>query len=164
MASLADAAVRNRIEDLASRLPGNVVIFRAPSAWRPRAVRHILVPIGGRVVHNALRARLLNGLQRRVDGELIVRYLLVLPASTPEQERTRRMRLWSRLVTDETSAQSHVQVVLNDDIAAAILDAASQADLVVLGLNRPDRKRRVFGPLTVRVIQDVRSAVMAIGQ
>ncbi len=164
MASLADAAVRRRIEDLASRLPGNVVIFRAPSQWRPRAVRRILVPIGGRVVHNALRARLLNGLHRRADDELVVRYLLVLPTSTAEQERIWTKRLWSRLVTDETSAQSQVQVVLNDDVTTAILDAASETDLVVLGLNKPDRKRRVFGPLTVRVIQDVRCAVMAIGQ
>jgi amino acid transporter len=164
MASLADAAVRRRIEDLASRLPGNVVIFRAPSVWRPRTVRHVLVPIGGRVVHNALRARLLNGLHRRVDGELTIHYLLVLPASTPEQERIRVRRLWSHLVTDETSARSEVQVVLGDDVASAILDAASQTDLVVLGLNKPDRRRRVFGPLSIRVIQEVRSAVMAIGQ
>jgi nucleotide-binding universal stress UspA family protein len=57
-----------------------------------------------------------------------------------------------------------VQVVLGDDVASAILDAASQTDLVVLGLNKPDRRRRVFGPLSIRVIQEVRSAVMAIGQ
>jgi APA family basic amino acid/polyamine antiporter len=164
MASLADADVRGRIEDLASRLPGNVVIFRAPSPWRPRAVRRVLVPIGGRVVHNALRARLLNGLQQRVEGELTVQYLLVLPAATGEQERLRVKRLWSRLVTDETSARSDVQVALNDDVASAILEAAAETDLVVLGLNRPDRRRRVFGPLTVRVIQGVHTAVMAIGQ
>ena len=164
MASLSDPAVRGRIEDLASRLPGNVVIFRAPSQWRPRAVHHVLVPIGGRVVHNALRARLLNGLHRRADGDLTIQYLLALPVSTTEQERVRTRDLWSRLVTDETSARSDVQVVLEDDIASAILNAASQTDLVVLGLNRPDRKRRVFGPISIRVIQDVRSAVMAIGQ
>jgi amino acid transporter len=53
MASLADDAVRGRLEDLATRLPGNVVIFRGPRHWQPRAVRRVLVPIGGRVVHNA---------------------------------------------------------------------------------------------------------------
>jgi APA family basic amino acid/polyamine antiporter len=164
MASLADAAVRSRIEDLASRLPGNVVIFRAPGQWRPRGVRRVLVPIGGRVVHNALRARLLNGLRRRVDGEMIVRYLRVLPTSTPEEERLRTRRLWSRLVTDETSAGSEVQVALNDDVGSAILEAASETDLVVLGLNKPDRQRRVFGSLSVRVIEHVHTAVMAIGQ
>lgn len=164
MASLTDDAVRRRLEDLASRLPGNVIIFRAPSGWRPREVRRVLVPIGGRVVHNALRARLLNGLHRRVDAELTVQYLLVLPTSTTEEERLRAERLWSRLVTDETSAQSEVHVVLNDDVASAILDVAKEEDLVVLGLNKPDPRRRVFGSLTTRLVQETTGAVMVIGQ
>ncbi len=164
MASLADDRVRGQLEDLASRLPGNVIIFRAPSDWRPRAVRHVLVPIGGRVVHNALRARLLNGLQRRVDAELIVQYLLVLSPSTTEEARLRAERLWTRLVTDETSARSEVHVVLHDDVASAILEVAREKDLVVLGLNKPDPKRRVFGRLTTRLVQEMTGAVVVIGQ
>lgn len=164
MANLADTSIRGRLEDLASRLSGNVVIFRAPRDWHPRSVHNVLVPIGGRVVHNALRARLLNGLRRRVDGELIVRYLLVLPMSTSEKERQRAERLWSRLVTDETSANSQVNAVLNDDVASAISDAAAAADLVVFGLNKPDPTRRVFGSLTTRIIRNIKCAVMVIGQ
>lgn len=164
MASLADDVVRGQLEDLASRLPGNVIIFRAPSDWRPRAVRHVLVPIGGRVVHNALRARLLNGLQRRIDAELVVQYLLVLPPSTTEEARLRAERLWAKLVTDETSARSEVHVVLNDDVASAILEVARETDLVVLGLNKPDPKRRVFGRLTTRLVLEMTGAVVVIGQ
>jgi APA family basic amino acid/polyamine antiporter len=164
MADLGNADVRGRLENLASRLPGNVVIFRAPPGWQPRAVRRVLIPIGGRVVHNALRARLLNGLRRRVDGPLAVTYLLVLPVSAGEQERLRMEQLWSQLVTDETSARSHVVAVRHDDVAQAILTLAADMDLVVLGLNRPDPRRRVFGPLTTRLVQDLSSAVMVIGQ
>jgi len=69
MASLQDDAVRERLEGLISRLPGNVMILRASEKWRPRAVQRVLVPIGGRVGHNALRARLLYGLQSRGDAE-----------------------------------------------------------------------------------------------
>lgn len=164
MASLSDDKVRHQLEDLASRLPGNVIIFRAPSGWRPREVRHVLVPIGGRVVHNALRARLLHGLQRRVEAELTVQYLLVLPTTTTEEQRLRAERLWSRLVTDETSARSEVHVVRSDDVASAILDVAKEKDLVVLGLNKPEPKRRVFGSLTTRLVQETTGAVMVIGQ
>ncbi len=164
MTNLTDAAVRGRLEDLASQLPGNVVIFRAPRGWHPRSVHNVLVPIGGRVVHNALRARLLNGLRRRIDGELMVRYLIVLPVSTSEKERQRTERLWSRLVTDETSANSQVSAILNDDVASAISDAAEAADIVVFGLNTPNPKTRVFGSLTTRVVQNIKCAVMVIGQ
>jgi APA family basic amino acid/polyamine antiporter len=164
MAGLENPEMRRRLEDLASRLPSNVVIFRAPPSWQPRSVRRVLVPIGGRVVHNALRARLLNGLRRRVEGELAVTYLLVLPLSASDQERSQTERLWSRLVTDETFARSRVLAVRNDDVAQAILVTASEMDLVVLGLNRPDPRRRVFGPVTTRLVQDISCAVMVIGQ
>jgi APA family basic amino acid/polyamine antiporter len=164
MTDLTDADVRGRLENLASRLTGNVVIFRAPQGWHPRSVHNVLVPIGGRIVHNALRARLLNGLRRRVDGELMVRYLLVLPVSTSEKERQRAERLWSRLATDETPANLQVSAVLNDDVASAISDAADMADLVVFGLNTPDPTRRVFGSLTTRVVRNIKCAVMVIGQ
>jgi nucleotide-binding universal stress UspA family protein len=73
-------------------------------------------------------------------------------------------QLWSQLVTDETSASSRVLAVRNDNVAQAILALAAETDLVVLGLNRPDPRRRVFGPLTTRLVQDISSAVMVIGQ
>jgi len=36
----------------------------------------------------------------------------------------------SYLVTDETPARSEVQVVVNDEVASAVLDAASEKDLI----------------------------------
>ena len=164
MTDLADQAVRNRLENLASRLPGNVVIFRAPEHWHPRNLRKILVPIGGRVVHNALRARLLQGLNRRVEGDFLVEYLLILPTKAKDRERRHVEQLWSKLVTDEISTRFQVQVTRSDDVATAILEAAADADLVVLGLNQTNPKRKVFGAITTRVVQNSDTAVMVIGQ
>jgi len=115
-------------------------------------------------MHNALRARLLNGLRRRVDGTLVVTYLLVLPLSASDHQRERTERLWSQLVSDETTARSEVRTIRHADVAEAILATAAQMDLVVLGLNRPDPRRRVFGPLTTRLVQEISGAVMVIGQ
>jgi nucleotide-binding universal stress UspA family protein len=57
-----------------------------------------------------------------------------------------------------------VVAVRHDDVAQAILTLAADMDLVVLGLNRLDSRRRVFGPLTTRLVRDISSAVMVIGQ
>ena len=164
MSNLADDEVRKGLETLVQRLTGNVVIFRSPPQWYPRAVRRVLVPIGGRIVHNALRARLLQGLHRRVDDELEVYYLSVVPTGTTEQECQRIKRLWSTLVTDETRARSHVNTIQSDDVSSAIREAAEHVDLLVLGLNSADPRKHVFGSLTTRVVQDVDCAVMVIGQ
>jgi len=164
MANLSDDTVRQRLESLASRLPGNVVIFRAPPAWHPRNVCRVLVPIGGRVVHNALRARLLNGMVRRIGQELNILYLLVLPTATGDRERHQAEQLWTHLVSDETRAQAQVRVLLNDSIPDAILAAAESCDLVLLGLNKTGSQRRVFGSITTQVVQELQNAVMVIGQ
>jgi APA family basic amino acid/polyamine antiporter len=166
MASLQDDAVRARLEGLISRLPGNVMILRASEKWSPRAVQRVLVPIGGRVGHNALRARLLYGLQRRVDveGGLDIHYLMVMPTSTSEHEQGRIKRLWESLITDETRARFVVDIVLDDHVAHAIEQASHDMDLLVLGLNKSDPRKRVFGRLTTQVVQMVKCAVVVIGQ
>jgi APA family basic amino acid/polyamine antiporter len=166
MASLQDDVVRERLEGLVCRLPGNVMILRAPEKWSPRAVKHVLVPIGGQVGHNALRARLLYGLQRRVDAKdgLDIHYLMVLSTSTTEHEMARAKHLWESLITDETQAKFTVDTVLSDDVAHAISQASADMDLLVLGLNKSDPKRRVFGRLTTKVVQMVQCAVVVIGQ
>ena len=166
MASLQDDAVRARLEGLISRLPGNVMILRAAQSWSPRAVQRVLVPIGGRVGHNALRARLLYGLQRRVDAEdgLDIHYLMVMPTSTSEPEQVRIKRLWENLITDETRARFVVDIALDDHVAHAIEQASHDMDLLVLGLNKSDPRKRVFGRLTTQVVQKVKCAVVVIGQ
>jgi len=166
MASLQDDETRQRLEGLVSRLPGNVMILRAPQHWSPRAVKRVLVPIGGQVGHNALRARLLYGLQRRVDVQagLDVHYVMVLPTSTSEHELNRVKHLWEGLITDETKARFQINTVLSDDVAEAIAEASTGMDLLVLGLNKSDPKKRVFGRLTTQVVQKVRCAVVVIGQ
>lgn len=166
MASLQDDAVRLRLEGLISRLPGNVMILRASKQWKPRTVRRVLVPIGGRAAHNALRARLLYGLDRRVDTEegLDVHYLIVMPTSTTEPALRHTKRLWKSLITDETRARFVVDIVLDDDVAHAIEQSSEDMDLLVLGLNKSDPRKRVFGRLTTKVVQKVRCAVVVIGQ
>ena len=166
MASLEDDALRARLEGLIGRLPGNVMILRASETWRPRAVQRVLVPIGGQVGHNALRARLLYGLQRRVVAEdgLDIHYLLVMPRSTSSNEQGRIKRLWESLITDETRARCVVDIVLDDHVARAIEQASQDMDLLVLGLNTSNPKKRVFGRLTTQVVQKVGCAVVVIGQ
>ncbi len=165
MASLVDDAVRARLEGLISRLRANVMILRASEAWNPRVVRRVLVPIGGQVGHNALRARLLHGLQRRVEAAdgLDIHYLMVMPTSTSARALRRIKRLWENLITDETRARFTVDIVLDNHVAHAIEQASHGMDLLVLGLNKSDPRKRVFGRLTTQVVQKVKCAVVVIG-
>ncbi|MCO5165727.1 MAG: amino acid permease [Planctomycetes bacterium] len=164
MSSLSDPAVRARLEDFAGRMPGNLAILRAAPGWQPALVRRVLVPMGGRGVNNALRARLLTALHGASDDALEVRYLVVVPPGTTEARRAALADVWTELVKEESEARSTVEVVEGADVAGLVLARAADSDLLVLGINRVDRSRRVFGPVITRLVDDAPGAVMVIGQ
>lgn len=152
MSELSDAALRGNLEGLASRFTCNVVVFRVPPAWRPESVRRVLVPIRGGGAHSALRARVFASLRHRSAPDMEVEYLLVLSARTTPAERVRRERAYISMMRTEATRSPAVKTVLADDIGAAIVAAADGCDLLILGLSRVDRARRVFSETTRRVI------------
>ncbi|NJL72886.1 MAG: hypothetical protein HC888_15710 [Candidatus Competibacteraceae bacterium] len=98
MSNLGDEALHDRIESLAAELPGNLAILRAPAGWHPQDVGRVLVPLGGRGVHNALRARLLTALSHRYGrAGFEIRYLIVVPPQTSKKERDRLFNMWTDL-------------------------------------------------------------------
>lgn len=164
MAGLQDTRIRARLEGLADQLPGHIMILRAPPGWQPRTLRRVLIPAGGRVVHNVLRARLIGGLKSRAVQLPSFFYLLVLKADTSEPKVAHHQDLWQQLAREESGGEADVQVVRGDDITAEIARAAADVDLVVLGLNQVHGRHRTFGTIVTRVIDQVGTAVIIIGQ
>ncbi len=164
MSKLSDSALRGHLESLVSRLPCNVVIFRCPEQFQPESVRRALVPLRGIGTHNALRARLLSSLRHRAASEMQVEYLLVLPASTSDAARARQERQQTAELRAQAGVQGVVRTVLSDDVGAAIAMAAQDCDLLILGLSRRDRSRRVFAEMTRKLIADTQCAALVISE
>jgi len=164
MSRLSDSALRGHLERLVSRLSCNVVIFRCPDKFQPKLVRRALVPIRGIGTHSALRARLLSSLRHRAASEMEVEYLLVLPADTSDAARARQERLQTAELRAQAGVQGAVRTVLSDDVGAAISEAARDCDLLILGLSRVDRSRRVFAEMTRKVIADTECATLVISE
>ncbi len=164
MWDVSDDATHQRLEKLLESLPGNVAVLRSPPNWEPLSARHILVPLGGRGVHNALRARLLTALAQRIPDTVRVTYLIVVPESASEKERKNLQRTWRRLITDESRAESSIEIQSGNDPAAVIPKAASDADLVILGLGRRGGDQPIFGRLINEVLIKTETPVLVIGQ
>ena len=98
------------LEDLMSRVEGDVVILRAPSNWNVDQVRKILVPSGGRRDQSPIRARLIGNLCRTAPRE--VTYLRVLPTTTDAATERRARRELRKLARDEAPDDSTVEVHL----------------------------------------------------
>jgi len=163
LADLESASARARIEQLANHIDSNLVLLKATPGFQPRQVRRILVPIGGKGVHNALRARLITGLHRDAEVDVEVLYLLVVPAATPLPVAEQFQRVHRELVRDEARRVPRtVEVVRSDDVIGAIADTTHRCDLLVLGLAQTGKGDRVIGRISGPIIARTQCAVMLV--
>jgi nucleotide-binding universal stress UspA family protein len=140
-----------RIESLLGMLDANVVVLRSRADWRLSDVQHILIPVAGRGGHEHLRAQLLGSLLRSTNREAT--FLRVLPTSASRYEVRRAEHDLRRLVDDEIHQQRPVEIVQSDDALATVANRAEQSDLLILGVQRHGRRRKLFGDFTRQLAQ-----------
>ena len=150
------------LEKLMSRVEGDVVILRAPSNWNVDQVRKILVPAGGRRDQSPVRARLIGNLCRTAQRE--VTYLRALPATTDAVTERRAARDLRKLARDEAPGDSTVTVILSDDVVNEVVGRAVDCDLLVLGLQRLGRRRKVFGERVLEIAEHTTCPLLMISR
>ena len=145
------------LERLLERARADLVVVEAPPSWRPESVRRILVPVGGQTSHDPLRARLLGTLSMQ-DEPVQVTFLRVVK-SQAEQERAQTELL--ELAQDLGGRPEDCRVEVSSNPAEAIIAAAQQADLVVIGLSgRPGQP--LIGPFVERLAREAGCPLIAI--
>ena len=152
----------DKLEQLIGSLDCDAVVVRAPTGYRLRDVRRILVPMGGRADQSEIRARILGHLGRSADRE--VTYLTVLPASVDESQERRARAELETLVRDESPVAAEVLVVRADDPQDEIARRAAESDLVVLGLQRKGRSRKRFGELSLRLARETSTPLLFVSR
>ena len=121
------------LERLLNKVRMDVAILRAPPGFRPTEARRILVPIGGKSEHDILRARLLGGLCRGTDREVV--FLRVLPSGSSEERLARsRSELQGFAEEEAPPATASAEIEVADDVVEGVVRRAAEADIVILGL------------------------------
>jgi nucleotide-binding universal stress UspA family protein len=112
--------------------------------------------------HDVLLARLLGSLCRAGGRE--VTFLRVLPrTATPSAVREARRSL-SRLAADQVPFPARLEVVLSDSVSAELARHAAESDLVILGLKRLGRRRKLFGDIAPRLARESGCGVIMISR
>jgi amino acid transporter len=138
----------DRLEKLLNRLECDVAVLAAPPGWRLDRAQRIVVPVGGRGSQKELRARLLGSLGR-AKGRTI-RFLRVVRPDTSRIEQDAARQQLSTYARDEAQGDFEVDVIPSADPSAAVLERATDADLLVLGLPRV-RGKKLFGEVAIRI-------------
>jgi APA family basic amino acid/polyamine antiporter len=147
------------LEDLMDDAPINVAFLVAEAGWDLAQTRRILVPIGGRSGHFALRARVLGSLCRQAERE--VTWLRVLRANAGEAEMRQAKRGLDSRMEDVRVRHGRVLVERDDDVNAVILRHAQEADLMILGLHGQGG-RRLFGTAVPQLVRAAPCATLII--
>ncbi|MGD8872727.1 MAG: amino acid permease, partial [Gemmatimonadota bacterium] len=159
---LAKSLMAGPLERLIGRVQADVVVLRAPDDWDPDSARRILIPSRGGRGHSPIRARVVGHLCRESERE--VTYLGVLPMDTPQTEVKKADRELRRLAKDEARNSGVSEVVQRANLTEEIVARAAQCDLMILGLDRSDRRRRVFGERAAGIAEATECPLLMIGQ
>ena len=134
------------VERLLGALDANVVILRSPPEWRLELVQEILIPMAGRGGHETLLALLLGSLLR--NRRCRITFLRVLPAAATTDQVRRAERELQLFSEDEVGQPCRVVVLRSDDPVSVVAEQARRADLLILGVQRLGRRKKLFGHFT----------------
>ncbi len=148
LSDVAAEASDRELEELINDLGRDVAIMRAPQGWNLDEAKRILVPIGGRGGQDELRARFLGSLCRTSPRD--VTFLRIVADDATEETVIAAQRVAER-IGQRQLAGATVVVVRAADPAEAILRAAEDADLVILGLAQTGMRRFGLGELSVPI-------------
>jgi nucleotide-binding universal stress UspA family protein len=88
----------------------------------------------------------------------------VLPYGTlPTVERSAERGL-KRIALDEVPGPAGTEIVKSHDVTTEITRRAMESDLVVLGLQRSGRRRKLFGELTLQIARSTNCGIIMIGR
>ncbi len=148
------------LDALMNQVHCDVVVLRAPQGWQLSQVQRILVPVAGRGGHDLLLARLLASLAR--DRRRQVTLLKVLKSAATDTQQRQARRELSRMAADLNVADAGIQVEIADSAMSTIIERATSADLVVLGVRRARRGRRLFGHFTMQVARQTTTPLLLV--
>jgi len=149
------------IEQLLNAVDCDVVVLRAPKDWSLNADTKIIVPVGGRGGHDALRARLLGSLGRA--GLKSVRFVQATKQSLPMSTKLQLERELRVFAKEETYGAPDAKLLESNDIVEALAQEAGPNDLIILGL-RHHRGKRLFSELALRVARRSEAATLLISR
>jgi hypothetical protein len=150
-----------QLETLLNEVACDVTILRAPDHWTIDKARRILVPIGGRGNQDELRARLLGSLSRVASRE--VTFLRVVDEAASDEAAAVAGRHLQRLAEDEAPGEPRAKIIRAGQVVEAIVEQSASNDLVILGLQRVQGRRR-FGALALEIATKTRCATIMISR
>ena len=150
------------LEKLMGRVDSDVVVLRTADGLSLSSVNRVLVPIGGLGDQNQLRARILGSLQYM--GIDRISFLQILPDNTPDETVIHRKKWLKRMAEDGRISNARIIVERSDNPTEVIIDHATDCDLLILGLQRLGRRRKMIGDVVRHIARQTNCGLILINR
>ena len=154
--------LESEIEQLVNQVDCDVAILRADPGWRLGEARRLMVPVAGRGDEHGLRARVIGSLTRDVPREIT--FVTVVPPGTRDSELTDTRRALTEVAGRVVRGEPRIEILQSADPPAALIAAAAEHDLVVLGLKAAGWGRKVIGPVALRIAREAPCASILLSR
>ncbi len=159
---LGEEVMGTQLEELISEVDCDAVLLRAPQGWDLAGVKKVLVPVGGKGDQDRLRARLLGSVCR--NREALVTYLRIVASNAADEVERRSMRELKQLGAVEAPGHHESRLLRSDSVTEEIVRQSEQCDLLILGLQRLGRRRKVFGSVARGIAAKAQCAIIFISR
>jgi nucleotide-binding universal stress UspA family protein len=162
LSEIAEDGLGTHLESLLGTLDADVVVLRPGKDWRLADAKNILVPVAGRGGHEHLLALLLGSLSRTSKRD--VTFLSVLPTDAAPDEVRRTNRDLRRVADDQVRGPCEVEVLQSDETLVAVAEQADNSDLMILGVQRLGRRKKLLGTFTRQIAQRTSCPMIVISR
>lgn len=160
LGGLSEGAAGTPLDHVMSCVDCDIVVLRAPKGWELADARRITVPMGGRGGHDRLLARLLGSLSRSNRRE--ISFLRVLPEQATAPDRRQAERNLKRTAHELCWSEPAAIVVTSDSPVDVVVEHADKSDLVILGVQRLNRRQKLFGQFALQVARRTTCPILLI--
>jgi amino acid transporter/nucleotide-binding universal stress UspA family protein len=136
-----DALENSIIHHVVTRQPCDVAVLKSYGV-RSGPFRRVLLPLGGRALHDRMKSRLAHSLVDHEDGAVTFMSVVSPDAGSAGKRRTREvLERAGRLYGFPTFG---TVVTVSDDVAGSVVEEARKHDLVILGMRGEPFLRTFF--------------------
>ncbi|MBD3415329.1 MAG: amino acid permease [Candidatus Aminicenantes bacterium] len=149
-----DPLENSLIHHVVSHQPCDVAILKSDVPFQS-PIESMLIPIGGKEIHDSLKVRLIHCLYRQEKPDVTLLTVVPPDCSRIQRRRAEEALKRARKVFDIPKAELLVRE--NDEVADAVIKQANECDLMILGMrDEPRFKSFFFGTLAQQIAGQVR--------
>lgn len=151
------------LSPLLNQFEGDIAILNSKENLSLPEIKRILVPVGGNISHDSLRAKVLGTIMRNSKLEDIC-YLTVVKDCLSRKKTERLEKKLKEKIEDEAGGLGRVKIAYSDNPIESIAQESKDYQLSLLGLSILKDRNVAFNDFSIELLKNIQCSTLIIGR